>query len=130
MSEPVWISKQLVERIHELQLMEHGGEEGYLNEGHLDAAIARPRMTYGYLPDTSLEELAASLAVGIVKGHAFVDGNKRTACVAALTFLSMNGIEIQAGYPETAEVFENITKKTMSESDLALWFEERALPDE
>jgi death-on-curing protein len=62
-SEPVWIDKSLALRIHELQLMEHGGEDGYLNEGHLDAALARPQAVYNYLPDTSLEELAALRAV-------------------------------------------------------------------
>ena len=41
--------------------------------------------------DSGLAEIAAAYAFGICKAHAFVDGNKRTAFVAALTFLRLNG---------------------------------------
>lgn len=128
MSEPVWIEKSRAVEIHELELQEHGGEGGFLNEAHLEAALARPRTTYGYLPDTTLEELAAALAVGIAKGHPFVDGNKRTACVVSLLFLRLNGIEIVASEDELGDVFVAVADGAMSEADVALWFQENSLP--
>ena len=120
--EIVWIRKTLALRVHAAQLELHGGEDGILKPGTLDGALDRPRTVHGYMPDTSLEELAASLAVGIAKGHPFVDGNKRTACVVSLMFLRLNGIEIDASEDELAAVFEDVASSFMSEASLAQWF--------
>ncbi|HWO19159.1 MAG TPA: type II toxin-antitoxin system death-on-curing family toxin [Kofleriaceae bacterium] len=106
------------------------GEEGILNEGRLDSALDRPRTVVGYVPDTSLEELAASVAVGIAKGHPFIDGNKRTACVVSLMFLRLNGIEIAAAEDELASVFEDVAGGKLSEAELAQWFTENTMPPE
>ena len=40
---------------------------------------------------------AARLCFGLVKDHAFVDGNKRIGAHAMLVFLALNGIEIECG---------------------------------
>jgi death on curing protein len=45
----------------------------------------------------SLAEMAATYAWGIVRNHPFVDGNKRTAFLTALTFLEINGRPIRVG---------------------------------
>lgn len=126
----VWIRKPLALRVHVEQLQRHGGEDGMLNEDRLDSALARPRTVVGYAPDTSLEELAASMAIGIAKGHPFIDGNKRTACVVSLMFLRLNGIEIDADEGDLAGVFEDVAGGEMSEADLAQWFTENTMPPE
>lgn len=56
----------------------------------LEGAVARPRThaTYGGA-DIALQ--AAVLAHGIAESQVFVDGNKRTALIALLTFLDING---------------------------------------
>lgn len=82
------------------------------------------------MPEMSLEELAATMAVGIAKGHPFVDGNKRTACVVSLLFLRLNGIEISASEDELASVFEELAAGKVSEADLAQWFVENTTPPE
>jgi death-on-curing family protein len=41
-----------------------------------------------------LFDLAGAYATYILLGHVFGDGNKRTASAAALTFLALNGVEI------------------------------------
>jgi death-on-curing protein len=126
----VWISKLVALRVHTEQLRLHGGDDGFLNEGHLDAALHRARTVVGYVPEISMEELAALMAVGIANGHPFVDGNKRTACVVSLMFLQLNGIEISATDDELAAVFEDIAKGTMSEAGLTQWFVENTIPPE
>jgi death on curing protein len=126
----VWISKQVALRVHAEQLERHGGEDGFLNEGHLDAALDRARTVVGYVPETSIEELAALTAVALAKNHPFVDGNKRTACVVSLMFLRLNGIEIGALDDELAKVFENVAKGAMTESGLTDWFVENTIPPE
>lgn len=126
--EIIWIRKPLALRAHAEQLKRHGGDDGMLNEHRLDAALDRPRTIVGYVPETSLEELAASMAVGIAKGHPFVDGNKRTACVVSLMFLRLNGKPIDADEDDMAGVFEDVASGVMSEAELALWFTENIMP--
>jgi death on curing protein len=46
---------------------------------------------------------AAVLAHGIAEAQAFVDGNKRTALIAMLTFLEVNGWAVSAKDPELAD---------------------------
>ncbi len=46
--------------------------------------------------------MAAAYIYSIAMNHAFIDGNKRTAYVACLTFLNVNGIDL--GAPTTLEL--------------------------
>lgn len=43
------------------------------------------------------------LAHGIAETQPFIDGNKRTALVAMLTFLELNGYAVDATDPELAD---------------------------
>ena len=80
--EPVWIRHDTVRAIHLRQLAEHGGSEGVRDEGLLDSALARPKNLLAYSDEPpALAALAAAYAMGLVKNHPFVDGNKRTAYV-------------------------------------------------
>lgn len=127
---PVWVPMVVALRVHDEQLQRHGGDEGILDNGRLEAALNRPRTVLGYLPETTLEELAASLAVGIAKGHPFVDGNKRTAAVVSLMFLRLNGIEIAATESEIGDIFIAVADGAMPEAELAEWFTENTVPPE
>lgn len=62
-----WISKLVAVRIHDVQLERHGGDAGFINEQHLDAAIARPRTIAAYEPGMPIARLAAALAVSLAK---------------------------------------------------------------
>jgi death-on-curing protein len=127
----VWISKLVAIRVHAEQLRLHGGGDGFLNEERLDAALDRARTAVGYDPDLSLEDLAARIAVAIAKGHPFVDGNKRTACVVSIMFLEANGIEIDASNDEAAAIFEGVARGDVNEDALSRWFTENMqVPEE
>lgn len=61
----------------------------------LEGAVARPRTHAAYgAADVALQ--AAVLAHGIAESQVFVDGNKRTALIALLTFLDINGWMLDA----------------------------------
>ncbi|KAB2707587.1 type II toxin-antitoxin system death-on-curing family toxin [Brucella intermedia] len=90
-----FLSRRVVEAIHIEQLQRHGGAQGLRDENALGSALARAqnKQVYGQ-PDHA--EIAAAYVFGIGRNHAFVDGNKRTAIVTAVTFLLANGYALTA----------------------------------
>lgn len=72
------------------------------NRPGLEGALARPA-TYAHYQDADLAAQAAVLAHGIAEGQFFIDGNKRLALVAMLTFLEINGCRVDAPDPELAD---------------------------
>jgi death on curing protein len=87
-----WLERDVVLEVHQEQLLRHGGGEGIRDEGLLDSALAKPQQLAAY-GDPSVYELAAAYAFGISKNHPFIDGNKRTAWIAARLFLLLHGFD-------------------------------------
>ena len=80
--------------MHEELLARFGGLTGVRDEGLLESALGRPQNLFSY-GTPSLYELAAEYALGIVKNHPFIDGNKRTGFMAAYVFLVANGCDFK-----------------------------------
>jgi death-on-curing protein len=96
-----------VERIHEEALLK-GGAKGVLDPNLLISAIEMPRTTFDGMPlYPSFAEIAATYAWGLARNHPFVDGNKRTALLTALTFLAVNGRPIRVG-PEWVDIMVRV----------------------
>lgn len=56
----------------------HPATSVIVKPNELDSALARPLHTSYYEPDKSPAYYAAQLSYGIIMGHPFLDGNKRT----------------------------------------------------
>ncbi len=122
----VWIEKALVLMLHDRQIAEHGGSSGLRDDGLLESALARPQQRYAYgEPPADLADLAASLAHGIAKNHAFVDGNKRTAIVSCETFIELNGASLEASDEAIYPVILGLADGTLSEAEFAAWLRSR-----
>lgn len=106
--------------MHDEQLAIFGGAAGLRDRGLLEFAVERPRnkWTYG---ETDLSSLAAAYAFGLVRNHAFVDGNKRTGFAALVVFLGKNGADPDLPQPETVQVILELAAGRLSEADLAAW---------
>jgi death on curing protein len=122
--EPVWVRLDAILAAHDDQLAEHGGGTGIRDQGLLESALARPRNLFAY-GEASLAKLAAAYAFGIARNHPFVDGNKRTALVAAEGFLGLNGFDLTAADVEAVSVFLSLAAGEMTEEQLAAWFEQK-----
>ena len=121
--EPVWVQQRVVIAAHEESLAEHGGPSGIRDIGMLESALARPKNLFAYSEtEPSLEQMAAAYAFGITANHPFVDGNKRTAFIASITFLRLNGIRIVADKAETYLTFYGLAEGRVTEEQLAEWF--------
>ncbi|MFD8981394.1 type II toxin-antitoxin system death-on-curing family toxin [Streptomyces sp. NPDC059564] len=71
--------------------------------GLLESAVHRPRARmFGTPAYEDPYEQAAALLHGIAANHPLVDGNKRTAWLAAATFLAVNGVDLGAVDQEAA----------------------------
>jgi death-on-curing protein len=101
-------------------LARFGGPAGIRDAHLLDSALARPQHLFAY-GRPSVFDLAASYGFGLVKNHAFVDGNKRTGFTVAVLFLELNGYRFQA--PEADAVVRTLALAAgaMSEAAYAEW---------
>jgi thymidylate synthase (FAD) len=67
----------------------------YEYETLLESALAKPQNQFAY-GQPALVDLAASYAMGVVKNHPFLDGNKRTGFMLGVGFLELNGYRFAA----------------------------------
>jgi death-on-curing protein len=117
MTEPFWLTRQMIVAIHDEQLTIHGGASGLRDEGMLESALDH-RWAY---EKAELAELAAAYAFGIARNHPFVDGNKRTSLLALYTFLGVNGIDFVVPEAEAAAIILSLAAGEVSEESLARW---------
>lgn len=117
--------EQLFE-IHALVVDATGGSMGLRDLGRLEAAIASQTQhvfdeeLYG-----SVIEKAAAIIRGIVADHPFIDGNKRTALLAGLTLLEINGINFVAPRGEIEDFAVKVATDKLDIPAIAGWLQER-----
>lgn len=102
------------------------------NRSSLESAVGAAfyfQADSGFLHGT-IPEVAAALCYKIAKNHPFLDGNKRTAAIAALVFLELNEYDIEfeeyadADTEFSREIFNFIENKTNLD-DLKNWFTQK-----
>jgi len=122
---PDFLSFAEVLEIHRDQIERYGGKTGIRDLGLLQSALAMPAAGFGgrYLHG-DLFEMAAAYLFHIVRNHPFVDGNKRTGAVAALVFLSLNGMEIEASEDIFEQTVRAVAEEKMDKSTIAGFFRE------
>lgn len=120
-SEPKWLSRVVVDAIHNDQLREHGGLSGIRDENVLESALARPQQKWHYADRPDVPRLAAAYAFGFVKDHPYRDGNKRIGFLAMVTFLGMNGHDFSATDAEVVTEILALAEGTVSEEALGDW---------
>jgi death-on-curing protein len=130
MKEPIWLVRAALEVLHDLSIAEHGGAPGLRDEGLFESALGRPRNLFAYESDVDFARLAASYAFGLAKNHAFVDGNKRIAFIAAATFLKLNGQQLAADQAQATLIMLSVASGAFSEEELAGWIRQHLRPAE
>ncbi len=120
MKEPNWVLRSVIDAAHDAQLVEHGGASGLRDEGLLDSALSRPKNLHAY-GETDICALAVAYASGITRNHPFIDGNKRTAFLAAYVFLSINGLQLVADEVSATQSMLGLSAGDMSEEEFAGW---------
>lgn len=118
MREPEFLTPAIIEQLHADSLALFGGSAGVRDRGLVESALASARNTFLY-GRGDLFDIAASYAFHIAEAQAFLDGNKRTAVAAALTFLKGNGVALRIDDAAIYDAIIAIAEKRMTKTDLA-----------
>ncbi|HIT02960.1 MAG TPA: type II toxin-antitoxin system death-on-curing family toxin [Candidatus Caccocola faecipullorum] len=119
------LSKRQILSLHDHLIAETGGQAGLRDDGLLESALAAPFAAFGseeLYP--TLVQKAARLGYGLVKNHAFIDGNKRIAAHATLVFLAVNGVELRYTQQELSDIFLKLAADEARYEDLLVWIKE------
>ena len=118
-----------VEVLHRRSLAEYGGLDGVRSSHQLAAAVGQPEQSaFGEDAYPTVAEKAAAYGFFIAEAQAFVDGNKRTAAAAMLTFLHVNGYDVDRTDDEIAEIFEQLGADLVDQTGFFTWVREHVKP--
>ncbi|MCX6552295.1 MAG: type II toxin-antitoxin system death-on-curing family toxin [Acidobacteria bacterium] len=124
-TEPEWLTRVVLDAIQTDQVREHGGLLGLRDETGLESTLARPRHKWIYGSVADLASLAAAYAFGLTQNHPYNDGNKRVALVAMLTFLAINGQDVDADDEDVLSTMLALAAGRLTEAQLAAWLRSR-----
>ena len=115
-------SKEKVLLLHQLITQETGGSNEIRDFDLLDSALESVYATFdGVELYPTKEEKGARLGFTLISNHAFVDGNKRIGMYVMLTFLAVNGIEIECTNEDVIEVGLSVASGNMDYDELLKW---------
>jgi death-on-curing protein len=93
--EIIFLPFEEVEAIHRDQLDRYGGQDGYRNKHLIESAVDAPKQTmFGNRLYEDIAAMASVYLFQIGESQGFTDGNKRTGVASCVTFLAMNGHEL------------------------------------
>lgn len=119
----VFLTFEQVLAIHDNQIELYGGSHGIRELSLLESAVMRPQTTFaGRDLYPTLFEKAAVLMHSLIMNHPFLDGNKRTGTVSALSFFEINGFRISSKQSELKQLSLKIESKKINLQDLTDWF--------
>ena len=129
MSQPSFLDLAEVLDLHREQIEHFGGDPGVRDMGLLDSAVSQPiASAFGEPLHQDLFEQAAAYLFHIVRNHPFVDGNKRTGTFAALVFLEINDVEVDADPDDLADLTISIADGRGTKEDVTRFLREHARP--
>ena len=116
------LSKKQIIFLQQAIIEETGGTCGIRDDGLLESAINAPFQCYEdeeLYP--SVQQKGARLGFGLIRNHAFVDGNKRIGVHAMLVFLAINGVELEYLQEELSDMVLRVAAGSYQYEDILKW---------
>ena len=107
--------------LHHWQVQRFGGIQGIRDPGVIESALDRPKNLWHYGAANDVPALGAAYLVGLARQQGFLDGNKRTALAAALTFLHVNGYDFACPFDEVFAMTIAVATNQVSEEQVVVW---------
>ena len=123
MAEPLWVGASELNDLNIAIVAASGDVYALIKPNELDGACSRPRNLWSFGEEDNVAALALSILSGIIRNHPFLEGNRRTALVAARTFLVNNGYDIDVPDSELGVLVRDFGEGLVEESDLRAAFE-------
>ena len=122
-----YLSMEQVLALHQALLGAFGGSSGLRDRGALEAALARPALTFAG-EDLYADEPAKAAAFmhSLVLNHPFIDGNKRVGAAGAELFLRWNGWDVEVADEEFETVTLSVAAGELDVEAVAIWFRQRS----
>jgi|JI9StandDraft_2_1071091.scaffolds.fasta_scaffold246562_1 death-on-curing protein len=112
------ITAALVCEIHDEILRSEAGVQGYGGAAKIEGALGRIDNAVVYEGLDDVFGIAAMYAIAIARGHCFADANKRTALVTALTYLQLQGFDVDRD-EELEEIMVDVAQGVIGRDELA-----------
>lgn len=119
---PRFLSLDNLLSMHHNTLALEGGALGVRDLALLESALMMPQQQFGGTwlhPD--LAAMAAAYLYHLACNHAFIDGNKRVAAMAAFVFLEVNGVDLIAPPDELERTVLAVAAGSLAKGDLIEW---------
>lgn len=108
--------------LHDDLVRQTGGAAGIRDERLLEAAAYAPYQGYGgYSAYPTIAEKAARLCYGLIKGRAFVDGNKRIGMHAMFVLLALNNYELSYEWEDAHAIAMGVASGSRGYDDILNW---------
>jgi len=125
-----WIALEAVLEIHNSVIESTGGSYGLRDENALESALFSPLATFdGRELYPGIFEKVAVLLYKIANNHPFLDGNKRTAFVVALTIFAVNGYEFKFTQDEVVSFMLSVARGDSDPRQICQWLKDHVLSD-
>lgn len=113
--------------LHDQMVKRFGGSHGVRDLGLIESAVERPKATFDgedLYPDIFTK--AAALMHSLLKNHAFVDGNKRTAYSSCGVFLKLKGYKLQNMHKTSLKFAMNVENNSLELEEIADWLKKHS----
>jgi death-on-curing protein len=121
--EPTFLTLEEVLESHAEQIANYGGTGEIRDLGLLDSALAQPGAMFGgQFLHADIYEMAAAYLFHLVLNHPFVDGNKRVGLEAALLFLEINGLTVNAEDDALVDLVLRTAQSQATKQEIAQFF--------
>lgn len=131
----IFLTVEQVIDFHNEIINEFGGAHGIRELSLLISAVEMPKASmFGEFLHATIYDKAAAYLYHIVCNHPFLDGNKRSGLVSALTFLEVNDVILEYDENELEELVVKVAAGKAEKTDIATFFQinhmyrERAVP--
>jgi death-on-curing protein len=108
--------------LHQRILAVSGGTPGIRELAIVQSSVAQPMASFDgadLYPDVVAK--AAALCFSLVRGHGFIDGNKRIGHASLEAFLQLNGFLLEAATPEQETIFLALAAGSLGRIEFETW---------
>lgn len=116
------LTQEQILMLHTELISATGGTDGVRDFGLLSSALNAPFQQFDnkdLFP--TIQQKAARLGYGLIKNHAFVDGNKRIGVHTMLVFLEINGISLEYTQEELYTTVLDVASGKAYVEELTTW---------